>query len=109
MTVEILEDGILVETVRLDRTNDWSYSWTDPDAQGIWTVAEKDVPAGYRVSVSAQGSDFTITNTYPRQPDVPATGDTAPLWLYVVIFCFSGMMLMILGSIGLRNRKHEKR
>lgn len=106
--VELREDGILRETVTLSRENDWTYEWSDPDGRGIWTVAEKNVPAGYRVSISTGGAAFTITNTYPCAPDMPDTGDTSPLWLYIVIMCFSGFMLMILGTVGLRGRKHEK-
>ena len=107
--VELREDGILRRTVTLSKENDWTCEWSDPDGKGTWTVAEKNVPAGYRVSISTNGTAFTITNTYSSAPDTPDTGDTTPLWLYIVIMCFSGFMLMILGTVGMRGRNHEKR
>jgi hypothetical protein len=107
--VELREDGILRQTVTLSKENDWTYEWKDADGNGVWTVAEKNVPSGYRVSIGTNGNAFTITNTYPTPPSTPDTGDTTPLWLYIVIMCFSGFMLMILGTLGLRGKDHEKR
>lgn len=109
VAVEIREDGVLRETVTLSKENDWTYEWKDTDGSGVWTVTEKNVPAGYRVSISTNANAFTITNTYPTSPDTPDTGDTSPLWLYIVIMCFSGFMLMILGTLGMRGKDHEKR
>lgn len=38
-------------------------------------------------------------------PDTPKTGDTAPLLLYVIIMCVSGFGLMILGVLGIKEKK----
>ena len=97
VTVEILKDGVLHETVVLNEQNNWSYSWEAEDLTNRWTVAEKNVPAGYQVAVSSQWGVFTITNEYPSSPgEPPKTGDSTPLWLYIILMCASGTALVVL-------------
>ena len=99
VTVEILKDGVLQETVTLSQENNWSYTWTAKDASGQWTVTEKNVPAGYNVAISSQNGIFTITNEYPQDPGIPPkTGDSTQLWFYIVALCGSGLALILLGS-----------
>lgn len=156
VTVDILRDGQVQESVILSNDNNWSYSWQVPDGSGTWTVSERDVPAGYRATVSVRETTFVITNTKrtppePEQPDtpsipdlpsvpvgpgssetpvdpdipgspnipdqpetpvepspgVPKTGDAAPLELYIMAMCISGLLLMVLGLGGRRSRRHE--
>lgn len=158
--VDILKDGEVWESVTLNAENNWSYSWDVPREDGDWSVMEKDVPDGYKVSITNNGNTFTITNSKspskpdrpdkpdkpdepdePNKPDkpdppvvteipdgpnppgepdppaipdepspdIPKTGDTAPLLLYVVIMCISGFGLMILGVLALRERRNEKK
>lgn len=106
--VDILKDGALQETVELNAENNWSYSWTTEDTTGRWSVVERNVPAGYTVTVTSNGNCCTITNeAVPEIPDddKPATGDTAVLWPYALALCLSGIGLVALGS----SRKKEKR
>ena len=156
VTVDILRDGQVQESVILSHDNNWSYSWQVPDGSGSWSVSERDVPAGYRATVSIRETTFIITNTkhtptdpehpgsptipdfpsvpvgpgtpdtpvdpdlpdtpdIPVQPEppaapspsVPKTGDTAPLELYIMAMCISGLLLMILGLSGRRSGHHE--
>lgn len=53
------------------------------------------------------GSEESETPHDPP-PQVPATGDTAPLLLYVSLLCVSGLGLMVLGALSLRDRRNEK-
>jgi hypothetical protein len=39
---------------------------------------------------------------------IPKTGDTAPLGLYMMAMCLSGLVLMILGLGSRRSAGHEK-
>ena len=105
VSVELLKDGVPQETVELNQENNWSYSWETTDVNSQWSVAEKNVPAGYTVSVSSQDGAFTITNEYPQGSDEPPkTGDTAQIWPYVIAMCASGIALVILGSCRKRKR-----
>lgn len=47
----------------------------------------------------------------PEQPgaEVPKTGDTSPILLYIMILCISGFGLMILGFFGMRGRNNAKK
>lgn len=98
ITIDILKDGVLRETVVLSADNDWSYAWTaSAGDEGKWTVAERDVPQGYQVTISENTTTFTITNTStPEQDGPPDTGDSLVLWPWVLACCISGSLLLIL-------------
>lgn len=120
VTVDILLDGQVWDTVILSRDNDWAYTWKAPAESGQWAVVERDIPEDYWVTVSEKEQTFVITNSYmeynpddpgggndPDTPITPPTGDTFPLWLWIVVLCISGFLLVLLGIAG--GRKHEKR
>lgn len=142
VTVDLLRDNAVVKTVVLSAENHWSYSWR---GTGNWSVVEREIPAGYHVSLGDAGTTFIVTNTWepdfpppidpdeipedpddppddpddppedpddPKDPgdsDVPETGDTSPLWLYIIVMCISGFGLMLLGVGSMRGKKHEKK
>ena len=56
------EDGVF-ETVTLNEANSWKYEWTNMDPMKTWKIEEENVPSGYTVTYSSQGTSFTITNT----------------------------------------------
>ena len=106
ITVQLLRNGEVVETVTLSAANGWSYNWPELDVGYTWSVKEVNVAEGYTASVAKSGTTFIITNTYstpeenipdenvptgsvePGEPldeledpeiplgDAPATGDT---------------------------------
>lgn len=105
VTVDIYQDGVLQETQVLSPANNWSYTWYVSEAdRGQWTVVERDVPDRYKVTIRQSGSVFSIINACPTQPEPPKTGDTfSPLPL-VLIMCFCGLLLVILGIYGRRRQ-----
>ena len=111
--VEIFRDGISYETIVLSEENHWSYSWMVKDDGADWKVIERDVPAGYTMTVQQKEHTFVLTNTWtpdapePPREDTPKTGDTSNLLLYTVLLNLSGMMLIVLGMAGKR-MGHEK-
>lgn len=112
--VEILKDGEVQESVTLSGENNWSYSWEVLDGEGVWSVVERDVPEGYQVSITKDKTVFVITNSIPDEPDpeepeVPPTGDTSPLLLYVIILCVSGGALILLVALRLKDRGNDKK
>ena len=59
ISVEIYKDLELWDTVVLDESNDWSYSWaysSSPD----WRVKEAEVPDGYTVIYRSNDTQFAI-------------------------------------------------
>ena len=105
VTVYIYQNGILQETQILSAANNWSYTWYVSEAdRGQWTVVERNVPDEYKVTIRQNGSVFSIINTCPTQPDPPKTGDTFSPLPWVMVMCFCGMLLLILGLYG---RRHQ--
>ena len=70
ITVQLLQNGSVYDTVALREDNNWRYTWEKLDKNYDWTVVEKEVD-GYTVRVSQEGTAFVITNTYDA--DVPET------------------------------------
>ncbi|MCD7751189.1 MAG: Cna B-type domain-containing protein [Lachnospiraceae bacterium] len=86
VTVQLIkEDGSVEDTATLNEENGWTYTWTGLDANENWLVTEAEVPEGYTVSVSLEGTVYTVTNTYheeepeeptpeePTEPEEPVT------------------------------------
>ena len=112
VTVDIVKDGIVMETVKLNSKNNWRYTFKTADVKSKWSVVEKNVPAGYTVTVTEKETSFVIVNTKktPTNPDkpstnVPPTGDNTRIDLYILIFCISGLLIIILG-FGMRKKEN---
>lgn len=103
--VDIYNDGILLESQTLNAGNNWTYTWVvSGEDYGKWTVAERSVPTHYKVSVQQSGNAFSIVNARQAKPSGPKTGDTAMPLLWILLLCFSGVVLLILGLRGRRQR-----
>ncbi len=126
--VEIYKGGVLEETVTLDDSNSWTYSWfTENYAE--WRVKETVVPAGYSVSYRTSDGQYVIENKYgsdyseetqpvteqvtsPPSITVTATGgsvqklpQTGQLWWPVPVMACGGIVMII---VGLRLRGSKK-
>lgn len=86
ITVQLLRNGILYDTVTLSEANQWHYTWEQLDNWASWTLTEQ-VPAGYTVTVEQKGITFLVTNTFgndasnPSQTtgsDIQQSGSTPP-------------------------------
>ena len=107
--LEIFRDESSYATVTLSEENNWSYRWTAKADGAKWKVVERNIPAGYTMTVEQRDTTFVITNTRPDQPDPPPpqTGDTSNILLYIIMMYISGAMLVILGIAGKRKRHEE--
>ena len=79
ITIQLLKNGEIYETIKLNASNNWRYDWGslpkyDENGKPIeWRVAEVKVD-GYTVIVSKEGFTFVITNTSkPEKPTKPGT------------------------------------
>jgi hypothetical protein len=100
--------------VILPEENHWAYAWTAPDDGADWMVVERDVPAGYTVTVEERAASFVLTNTLisenpPEEDETepetsPKTGDTSNIMLYTMLMYGSGIILILLGISGKRKR-----
>lgn len=72
ITVNLLKNGQVEETVELKAENNWTHTFDKLDTDYTWTVEEAEVPEGYTVSYTTEGNVVTITNT-KNQPVNPPT------------------------------------
>ena len=122
ITVELLRNGKVYDTVKLSEKNNWRYTWLDLDADARWSVTEKTV-SGYTVSITREGITFVGTNTKtPDRTDTPDTPlkpsnpskpsslakptlpQTGAVWWHVEALALSGLVFLILGAL---DRKTE--
>ncbi len=71
ITVQLLRNGEVVETVTLKAENGWSYNWPQLDAGYTWSVKEVNVAEGYTASITRTGNTFVITNSITTTPTDP--------------------------------------
>lgn len=78
VTVELLRNGVVWDTVTLSERTSWRYVWENLDNRYTWTVRERSV-SNYWPTYSQEGVTFTITNTYnPGEPSSPPPGNNPP-------------------------------
>lgn len=130
ITVQLLRDGKVFDTVQLTADNNWRHTWTELDAELDWTVVEKE-PEGYTVEVTREGVTFVITNTpedvdIPEDPtpagpgepptielpDEPVPGgpklpQTGQLWWPVPALVSAGLLLILAGLLRRRGAADE--
>ncbi|MBQ1507138.1 MAG: Cna B-type domain-containing protein [Ruminococcus sp.] len=79
ISVQLLRDYEVYDTVVLSEKNSWKHTWNDLSSKYEWSVAEvKPTSIDCAVDISRDKYVFTITNTikYPGESTPPAT--TAP-------------------------------
>lgn len=122
ITVELLRNGKVYDTVKLSEKNNWRYTWLDLDADARWSVTEKTV-SGYTVSITREGITFVVTNTKkpdrtdtpdtpvkpsnpskPSSPAKPTLPQTGAVWWHVEALALSGLVFLLLGAL---DRKTE--
>ena len=110
ITVQLLENGNVVDTVVLSQKNNWEYTWNNLDGSSKWQIAEDGVPDGYTVTTTQEGNIFVLTNTYPgKQP--PTLPQTGMLWWPVPLLACSGLLLIVTGLVVRRRQRdgYEKK
>lgn len=103
--VEIYKDGEVISNQILSSSNNWTYDWETVDDGSIWTVIERNVPDGYKVSILNSGRNFIIVNTSSNYEESnPQTLDNINLYFYLLIISLIGLVLGII-SLFLNNKK----
>ena len=98
ITVQLLCDGKVHDTVTLSKENNWRYSWEELSDKHRWVVAEKEVE-GYTAKVEQEGNTYIITNSYGEKPPVPdeKLPQTGQLWWPVPIMVVLGLFMIAVG------------
>lgn len=135
VTVQLLCNGQVHETVTLNAANSWKHSWINLDSTAQWQLVEQNVSEGYTVVVETIGNTFVVTNTYVTDiPDDDVPGDdagneggggndeeifeeevplapglpqTGVLWWPVQVLTGVGLLLFAMGWLDMRNGKKD--
>lgn len=108
ITVDVLADGKVVESMELTAADNWTGSLLDMPAYAngkaiVYTVEEK-AAEGYTAAYSTNANGgFVITNTLVTVPDdpdptpAPQTGDSSNMVLYIVlaVMAMAGVCAMV--------------
>ena len=108
------KDGKVYDTVTLSEENGWHYIWEDLP-EDDYTVIEKEVPEGYELSITREGTKWYIKNTYNETTTetetttttegtvtttsgkkIPQTGQ---LWWPVPVLLCAGFLCLIVGMM----------
>lgn len=133
ITVTLLQDGAVYDTVSLNEENNWRHTWGELPGGCLWTVVET-VPEDYVVQLRQEGITYLITNTYdgeepppsepteptdpsepsdpteptvPDEPDVPDLPETGLLWWPVPAMATAGLVLILMGLANKRGEAYE--
>lgn len=113
ITVDLLCDGKVYDTVELSKANNWAYTWTDLEKDHTWTVAEKTVE-GYTVTLTKTGVTFMLTNkikpTTPPGPKPPTPlPQTGLLWWPVPILLGAGILCVLIAILRKKSAGHDRK
>lgn len=102
-------DGIVVDKVKLNSDNQWSYTWDSLSTLYTYSVMETSVPSGYKESCYREMDSIVLTNTgrYTDKKEEKKDDElafTGQLWWPVPVLLFAGLVLFGLGR-QLRNEK----
>ena len=90
--VELLLNDKVIDTVKLSKDNNWSYTWEDLAKSEEYTIKEINVPKGYTPSYQKDNNTFIVTNT----STLVQTGQT--LWI-VMLLIITGITFIIISII----------
>ena len=125
ITVVLLRDLRVYETIELNADNDWYHRWDNLPKDHIWDIVETQVPDGFTVSYDTSTNTVIITNrseSYEEPSTGPDSGsttqpsdgepddelaDTGQLNWPIPVLAISGLILFSIGWAVLNFGKKE--
>lgn len=115
ITIHLLKEGTVYDTITLNESNQWEYTWKDLNTKYHWSVIEANVPKSYTVSITQEGTSFIVTNTFRKEETITdsdlanlQTGDEANIWPYVGIIVI-GVLLAVYLILTRKKKNFEDR
>lgn len=100
VNIELLKNGEVIDTVKLNKDNNWHYTWKNLEKSDKYTVREINIPIGYTASYRNDGNIFTITNT----DTLIKTGQNI---LIIQVLAVIGLILIGIGIIYAKKSKNK--
>lgn len=69
ISVDLLENGSVKETIELSDQNEWAHTWNIPVNGATWSVVESSVPEGYELSSEIVDGTIILTNKKVQPKD----------------------------------------
>lgn len=63
VTIELLKDEEVIDTIILNEENNWTHTWKQIEESDLYSVKEINVPAGYTDTYRQIENKFIVTNT----------------------------------------------
>lgn len=98
--VELYKGEALVDTITLNKENNWTYTWERLEKSDIYSVKEINVPSGYTATYRKVDNKFIITNT----KTLVQTGQNI---LLIEILTIVGLIFIITGLIINKRNNYE--
>ena len=81
VTVQLYKNGTAHgNSITLNASNGWEYTWTGLEKGPTWTVDELNIPAGYTKTVMLTDTGFVVTNTKGYTPPGQITISGKKTW-----------------------------
>ena len=109
-------DNRVIDTVTLNESNNWSYTWNDlpkqvDDHDCVYTL-EEDVPSGYQVLYTNNdgilAGNITVTNKKLDNTELPDTGGFGTFGYYAIGALFITATLFAIIAINKKKEAYEK-
>ena len=100
VTVQLLRDGVVVETATLSDQNNWQVTYTDMPESDVYSIVEVNVPKGFTATYLQNGYVFTVTNS-------ASLIQTGQLIWPIPVLALAGLCLIAVGTIVLRKLRNK--
>ena len=98
VTVQLLRDGVVVETAILSDQNNWQVTYSDMPESDTYSIKELAVPKGFTATYQQKGYVFTVTNT-------STLIQTGQLMWPIPVLAVSGMLFIAVGIALLQKKR----
>ena len=98
--VQLLRNGVVVETATLSDQNNWQVTYTDMPESDVYSIVEVNVPKGFTATYSQSGYVFTVTNT-------ASLAQTGQMIWPIPVLAMAGLCLITVGTIVLRKTRNK--
>lgn len=100
VTINLLKDESVIDTIKLNSENNWTYTWENIPVSNDYSVEEIDIPSGYQATYRYENNTFIVTNTNT----LVQTGNNLIL---IELLALSGIVFIVLGIITEKRGHHE--
>lgn len=95
VTMNLLQDGKIYDSIMLNNANDWKYTWKGLQAKHEYTVVEANVPGNYTALVDRENNDYTVTNT-AKTGSAKTGASVAIIAGIVIVLAIAGIAIAVI-------------